>query len=169
MTRRLLLSTAALLLSACEDGAPPVPAPQFPERYSLHPFEQRFGYSQAVRSGRTVYVSSTYAVDADGRLVGPGDFARQLDAAYANVARTLAAHGASFDDVVLERLYVTDMERFLAASDRRFRVHAPGALPALSVIEVRRLVDPGFLVAIEAVAELPVPEPDPADDGRTAR
>jgi enamine deaminase RidA (YjgF/YER057c/UK114 family) len=65
---------------------------------------------------------------------------------------------------VLERIYVTDMERFLEVSDRRFRYHSPTALPALSVIEVRRLVDPGFLVAIEAVVELP--EAEPAVDAR---
>ncbi len=145
-------------LAACDDGVRPPTPPVFPERFSLNAFEQRFGYSQAVKSGRTVYVSATYAVDAEGRLVGPGDFATQLDAAYANLARTLAAHGAQFEDVVLERVYVTDMERFLAASDRRFRYHAPTALPALSVIEVRRLADPGFLVAVEAVAELPAVE-----------
>lgn len=154
MSRRLLLA-ALLGLAACDDGAPPAAAPRFPERFTMHPFEQRFGYSQAVKSGRTVYVSATYAVDPEGRLVGAGDFAAQLDAAYTNLARTLAAHGAQFEDVVLERIYVTDMERFLAASDRRFRHHAANALPALTVIEVRRLADPGFLVAIEAVVELP--------------
>jgi enamine deaminase RidA (YjgF/YER057c/UK114 family) len=164
MRCRLPALTALAMLAGCEDGTPPAPAPRFPERLSLHAFEQRFGYSQAVQSGRTIYLSSTFAVDAEGKLVGPGDFAVQLDAAYTNLARTLAAHGAQFDDVVLERIYVTDMERFLEVSDRRFRYHSPTALPALSVIEVRRLVDPGFLVAIEAVVELP--EAEPAVDAR---
>jgi enamine deaminase RidA (YjgF/YER057c/UK114 family) len=159
---RPLLLVPLLLLAACEEGAPPAPAPRFPERLSLHGFEQRFGYSQAVKIGRTIHLSSTFAVDADGKLVGPGDFAAQLDAAYTNLARTLAAHGAQFDDVVFERIYVTDMDRFLEVSDRRFRYHSPTALPALSVVEVRRLVDPGFLIAIEAVAELP--EAGPAVD-----
>ena len=153
--RRLAVLAAVLLLAACEDGTPAAAAPVFPERFAMHGFERRFGYSQAVKSERTVYVSATFAVDAEGRLVGPDDFAAQLDAVYVNLARTLAAHGAQFEDVVLERIYVTDMDRFLAVSDRRFRYHAVNSLPALSVVEVRRLVDPGFLVAIEAVAELP--------------
>ncbi len=158
MARPLLAAVACTLLlalSGCEDGAPPAPAPSFKEPFHLNGFEQRFGYSQSVKVGRTLYVSATMAVDPDGKLVGPGDLGAQLDAAYANLARTLVAHGAAFDDVVLERIYVTDMAAFLALSDRRFRYYPQNALPALSLVEVRRLIDPGFMVAIEAVVELP--------------
>ncbi len=157
--RRLLLalvcSSCVALLAGCEDGAPAPPAPHFKEPFHLNAYEQRFGYSQAVKVGRTLYVSATMAVDAEGRLVAPDDVGAQLDAAYTNLARTLGAHGARLEDVVLERIYVTDMTRFLEIADRRFRYHSPNALPAMTLVQVQRLVDPGFLVAIEAVVELP--------------
>jgi 2-iminobutanoate/2-iminopropanoate deaminase len=144
----------ALLLGACEQEAPE-PAPRIPEPFHLNNYEQTFGYSQAVKVGRTVYISATVAVDAEGRLVAPGDLAGQLDAVYTNLAATLKAEGAGFPQVVMERIYTTDMDALLKISDKRFKYYPHGQLPATSWMEVRRLVDPGFLVAIEAVVELP--------------
>jgi enamine deaminase RidA (YjgF/YER057c/UK114 family) len=95
------------------------------------------------------------AVDAEGRLVAPGDMAGQLRAAYANIRRTLAAHRAEFDEVVKETIYTTDMEALLKASDVRFEYYDKERLPVVSWVQVQRLVDKGFLVEIEVVAELP--------------
>ena len=153
--RRLLLPLACVaLLAACE-AEPPPPAPRIPEPFHLNGYEKNFGYSQAVKIGKTVYISATVAVDADGRLVSPGDMAGQLDAVYTNLGATLKAEGASFGQVVSERIYTTDMEGLLKVTDRRLKYYREAQLPATSWLEVRRLVDPGFLVAIEAVAELP--------------
>jgi enamine deaminase RidA (YjgF/YER057c/UK114 family) len=141
-------------LAACEQEPPPVES-HIPEPLHLNAYEQSFGYSQAVKVGHTLYISATVAVDAEGKLVSPGDMAGQLDAVYANLAATLKAAGAGFSQVVVERIYTTNMEALLKVSDRRLKYYTAGQLPATSWFEVRRLVDPGFLVAIEAVAELP--------------
>ena len=117
--------------------------------------EKNFGYAQAVQVDRTLYISSSVAVDAQGRLVAPGDLKGQLQAAYQNLAATLRAHGASFDHVVREDIFTTDMEQLLAVSDLRFDYYSKDGLPAGTWVEVERLVDPGFLVAISATAELP--------------
>ena len=152
--RAVALIGLGVLLGACE-AEPPAPAPRIPEPFHLNSYEQTFGYSQAVKVGRTVYIAATVAVDSEGRLVSPGDMAGQLDAIYTNLAATLKAEGAGFGQVVMERIYTTDMEALLKISDHRFKYYPHGQLPATSWLEVRRLVDPGFLVAIEAVAELP--------------
>jgi 2-iminobutanoate/2-iminopropanoate deaminase len=104
---------------------------------------------------KTLYVSGTVAVDSNGRLVAPGDMAGQMRAAYANIRRTLAAHGADFDEVVKETIYATDMDALLKSSDVRFEYYDKERLPTVSWVQVQRLVDPGFLVEIEVVAELP--------------
>jgi 2-iminobutanoate/2-iminopropanoate deaminase len=88
-------------------------------------------------------------------LVAPGDMAGQLRAAYANIRRTLAAHRAEFDEVVKETIYTTDMEALLKASDVRLEYYDKERLPTISWVQVQRLVDKGFLVEIEVVAELP--------------
>jgi 2-iminobutanoate/2-iminopropanoate deaminase len=149
------LAVALAALGGCSEGEPPAPPARIPEPFHLNRYEQSFGYSQAVKIGRTVYISATVAVDGEGKLIGPGDMATQLDAVYANLAATLTAEGGGFAQVVMERIYTTDMEALLKVADRRLHFYPEGQRPATTWVEVRRLVDPGFLVAVEAVAELP--------------
>src|ERR1700722_3879063 len=102
MRRRVLLMAwvvAAVGLAACERQAEP-PPPRVKQVFHLNPFEKDFGYSQAVLVDKTLYISGSVAADQNGRLVAPGEMAGQMRAAYANIRRTLAAHGADFDEVV---------------------------------------------------------------------
>jgi enamine deaminase RidA (YjgF/YER057c/UK114 family) len=153
---RILCVLPVLGLLACEREAEPVSAPpRVKQVFHLNGYEKDFGYSQAVLVDKTLYISGTVAVDDKGRLVAPGDMAGQMRAAYANIRLTLAAHGADFDEVVKETIYTTDMDRLLKASDVRFEYYDKERLPTVSWIQVQRLVDPGFLIEIEVVAELP--------------
>ena len=146
----------ALALCACErEPAPVVAPPRMEQVFHLNAYEKDFGYSQAVLIDKTLYVSGSVAVDGNGRLVAAGDMAGQMRAAYANIRRTLAAHGADFQEVVKETIYTTDMDALLKVSDLRFEYYDKERLPAVSWVQVQRLVDPGFLVEIEVVAELP--------------
>lgn len=155
-TMAILCLLSAWGPSGCEREPPPVIAPPRVEQvFHLNAYEKDFGYSQAVLIDKTLYVSGSVAVDANGRLVSPGDMAGQMRAAYANIRRTLAAHGADFQEVVKETIYTTDMDALLKASDIRFEYYDKERLPAVSWVQVQRLVDPGFLVEIEVIAELP--------------
>jgi len=149
-----MCAVAALSLGSCERESeqPPMRVKQV---FHLNSYEKDFGYSQAVLVDKTLYVSGSVAVDAEGRLVAPGDMAGQLRAAYTNIRNTLAAHRAEFDEVVKETIYTTDMEALLKASDVRFEYYDKERLPVVSWVQVQRLVDKGFLVEIEVVAELP--------------
>ncbi len=82
-------------LSACDREPAPPPA-RVKQIFHLNPYEQDFGYSQAVLIDKTLYISGSVAADQSGHLVAPGDMAGQMRAAYSNIRRTLAAHGASF-------------------------------------------------------------------------
>jgi 2-iminobutanoate/2-iminopropanoate deaminase len=151
---RLVCIVATLGLASCEREAEP-PPPRVKQVFHLNGYEKDFGYSQAVLVDKTLYVSGTVSVDAEGRLIAAGDMAGQLRAAYTNVRRTLAAHHSDFDEVVKETIYTTDMESLLKASDVRLEYYDKERLPTVSWVEVKRLVDPGFLVEIEVIAELP--------------
>jgi 2-iminobutanoate/2-iminopropanoate deaminase len=150
----MMCAVAALSLASCERESeqPPMRVKQV---FHLNGYEKDFGYSQAVLVDKTLYVSGSVAVDAEGRLVAPGDMAGQLRAAYTNIRNTLAAHRAEFDEVVKETIYTTDMDALLKASDVRFEYYDKERLPTVSWVQVQRLVDKGFLVEIEVVAELP--------------
>lgn len=142
------------LLCACERPPEPPPA-KVRQIFNLNGYERDFGYSQAVLVGQTLYISGSVPADKDGMLVAPGDMAGQVRAVYTNVQRTLAATGLSFDHVVKETIYTTDMDAFLKAADIRFEFYSKDHLPATAWMQVQRLIDPGFLVEIDVIAELP--------------
>jgi 2-iminobutanoate/2-iminopropanoate deaminase len=146
----------ALGLTACGREHEPESTPaRVKQVFHLNAYEKDFGFSQAVLIDKTLYISGSVSADQSGRLVAPGDMAGQMRAAYSNIQRTLAAHGADFDEVVKETIFTTDMEALLKASDLRFEYYAKERLPTTSWVQVQRLVDPGFLVEIEVIAELP--------------
>jgi 2-iminobutanoate/2-iminopropanoate deaminase len=149
-----IVCIAVLALGACE-REPESPPMRVKRVFHLNPYEKDFGYSQAVLIDKTLYISGSVAADQSGRLVAAGDMAGQMRAAYSNIRSTLAAHGADFDEVVKETIYTTDMDALLKASDVRFEVYNKERLPTTSWVQVQRLVDPGFLVQIEVIAELP--------------
>ena len=158
MIERPLLAIGLLALSvaACDREHEPEPPPlRVKQVFHLNAYEKDFGYSQAVLIDKTLYVSGSVAADQHGRLVAPGDMAGQMHAAYSNIKSTLAAHGADFSEVVKETIYTTDMDALLKASDIRFEYYDKERLPTASWVQVQRLVDPGFLVEIEVIAELP--------------
>ncbi len=115
------------------------------------PWETKVGYSRAVRVGRFIAVSGSAAIDEQGELVGEGDMYAQAKQCIEVVATALERAGASLSDVVRTRIFVTDIERW----DEAGRAHQEAfgdVMPATSMVEVVRLIDPRMLVEIEADA-----------------
>jgi enamine deaminase RidA (YjgF/YER057c/UK114 family) len=108
---------------------------------------------------RLVFLAGQVAWGADGRTVGEGDLAAQVEQCYLNVATALAAAGASFDDVVKLTLYFVDWtpDKLAIAGEgiaRAAETLGITALPPLTGIGVAALAEPGLLVEVEAIAVL---------------
>lgn len=118
---------------------------------SASPWEEKVGYSRAVKMGSTIEVSGTVATDEQGNLVAEGDAYGQTKFIYQRIEKILIQAGASFSDVVRVRMFVTDISRW----EEYARAHHEffhSIKPCNTMVEVNALIGKGFLVEIEATA-----------------
>ena len=116
-------------------------------------WEPIVGYSRAVKVDGRIYVTGTTALGADGELVGIGDAYQQAKQCIINIESALKRLDAGLEHVVRTRMFVTDISRweeFGRAHGEFFR----DIMPATTMVEVSRLIDPRMLIEIEADAEL---------------
>src|SRR5438093_11031264 len=113
-------------------------------------------YSQVVvaTGRRLVFVSGQVSMDADGKLVAPGDFAGQARQVYANLRAALEGAGVAPADVAKLTTYVVGYKPELRSSLAAARAMIFGAaeLPASTLVGVPALAEPGYLLEVEAIA-----------------
>jgi enamine deaminase RidA (YjgF/YER057c/UK114 family) len=116
-------------------------------------WEEIVGYSRAVRVGSRIYLTGTTAIDENGQIVGTGDAYLQTVQIIRNVERALKQAGATLENVVRTRMFVTDIRRW-EEYGRAHREFFGSIRPCATMIEVRALIDPAMLIEIEVEAEL---------------
>lgn len=117
------------------------------------PWESSVGYSRAIRVDNTIEVAGTTAIN-EGQLVGAGDAYAQTICILEIIKEAIEALGATMDDVVRTRMYVTDISLFKEIG-KAHGEYFKDIRPASTMVEISRLVDPGMLIEIEAVARIP--------------
>lgn len=113
-------------------------------------WEDIVGYSRAVKIGNIIEIAGTTAVE-DGKVVGINDAYLQTKIIIQKIERVLIEAGATLNDVVRTRMFVTNIllwEEIGKAHGEFFR----DIKPASTMVEVKSLVDSNMLVEIEATA-----------------
>lgn len=116
-------------------------------------WEGLVGYSRAVKVGTRIYVTGTTATDENSNIVGIGDAYAQTVQVIKNIEKALQALGAALENVVRTRMFVTDISRW-EEYGRAHGEHFRDIMPATTMVEVSKLIDPQMLIEIEVDAEI---------------
>lgn len=109
--------------------------------------------SQTVRTNDTVYFSGIVAATGEGDVVAKGDAAGQIRFILQTLDRLLAEEGMSFANLVSTTVYAADIDA-VSAQLAIFAEAFAGHPPAMTLIEIKRLASPDYLLELVAVAAL---------------
>ncbi|HEX5006105.1 MAG TPA: RidA family protein [Hyphomonadaceae bacterium] len=110
------------------------------------------GFSRAVRVGDLVFVSGCAPIAADGSVAAPGDVKGQTSRCFDIIEAALVEAGADMKHVVRTRIFLTDMARWKEAAEAHGERFAGEIEPATSFLGTSALINPGWLVEVEADA-----------------
>ena len=122
---------------------------EIPEYFLLRPeVEKAYGYSHAVKIGNDIKISGAVSMDDDGNPTAIGDIEQQMKNCYSDLEKVLAHYGCTFDDVVVENVFTTNMPMFLEIAAYRNEIYK-NQFPTGSWIGVKELALPEFMIEIE--------------------
>jgi len=125
------------------------PSIEKPEYFQLRPeLEDAYGYSHAVKIGNHIKISGAVSMDDDGNPLAIGDMEQQMKNCYADLEKILKHYNCTFDDVVKEDVFTTDMSKFLEVAGYRAEIYNNG-FPAGSWLGVKELALPELMIEIE--------------------
>ena len=114
------------------------------------PWEDKVGYSRAVKVGNVIEVTGTVA-DDKGQLLGGNDPYLQTKFVLEKIKETLEKAGATLEHVVRTRIFVTNIEQWETIG-KAHQEYFGDIKPCTTMVEVSRLIDDKYLVEIEATA-----------------
>ena len=114
------------------------------------------GYNNGMLAGpgRMLAIAGQIACDAEGKLVS-SDFVQQFARSLANVVAVLHEAGGVPSDLITLRIYVTDKKLYVARTKEigaAYRELMGSHYPAMALLQVADLLEPGALVEIEGLA-----------------
>ena len=122
------------------------------EYFLLRPeLEKMYGYSHAVKIGDDLKISGAVSMDDEGNLIGAGDMDLQMRNCYSDLEKILTHYGYTFDDVIAENVYTTDMAEFIRVSGYRNTIYKKH-FPTGTWLEVKGLALPDQMIEIDMEA-----------------
>lgn len=122
------------------------------EYFYLRPdVEKAYGYTHAVKIGNDIKISGAVSMDDAGNPTAVGDLEQQMKNCYSDLAKVLKHYGCTFDDVVVENIFTTNMPEFLKQAGYRNTIYTK-QFPTGSWLGVKELALPEFMIEIELEA-----------------
>ncbi|MFL0354689.1 RidA family protein [Xanthomarina sp. GH4-25] len=155
----LTLIITASLVSCKEETKTETPQPEpqpivvevdeTPDYFLLRPeVEKAYGYSHAVKIGNDIKISGAVSMDDEGNPTAVGDLEQQMKNCYADLEKVLKHYGCTFDDVVKEDVFTTNMPKFLEVAGYRAEIYKK-QFPTGTWLGVKELAIPEFMIEIE--------------------
>lgn len=120
-----------------------------PEYFSLRPeTEKAYGYTHAVKIGNDIKISGAVSMDDAGNPTAVRDLLQQMKNCYSDLDKVLKHYGCTFDDVIVENVFTTNMPEFLKQSAYRNTIYTK-QFPTGSWLGVKELALPDFMIEIE--------------------
>jgi enamine deaminase RidA (YjgF/YER057c/UK114 family) len=122
------------------------------EYFNLRPkLEKEYGYTHAVRIGDDLKISGAVSMNDSGMIVAPGNMEQQMKNCYSDLEKILQRYGYTYDDVVAENIYTTNMADFIKVSGFRNSIYKK-QFPTGTWLEVKGLAVTGQLIEIDMEA-----------------
>ncbi|MDH3492946.1 MAG: RidA family protein [Acidobacteriota bacterium] len=132
-----------------------MPNNEAPEYFNLRPeVEMQYGYTHAVKIGNDIKISGAVSMDENGNPTAIGDLEQQMKNCYSDLEKVLEHYNCSFDNVVVENIFTTDMAGFLNIAGYRTEIYKK-QFPTGTWLEVKGLALPEFMIEIELEAYCP--------------
>jgi len=120
-----------------------------PDYFLLRPdVEKAYGYSHAVKIGNSIKISGAVSMDDEGNPISAGDIEQQMKNCYSDLEKILTHYGCTFDDVVKEDVFTTNMPLFMEHAGYRTQIYN-NHFPTGSWLGVKELALPEFMIEIE--------------------
>ena len=122
------------------------------EYFNLRPkLEKEYGYTHAVKIGHDLKISGAVSMNDSGIIVAPGNMEQQMKNCYNDLEKILQHYGYTYDDVVAENIYTTNMEEFIKIAGSRNSIYKK-QFPTGTWLEVKGLAVKGQLIEIDMEA-----------------
>lgn len=116
---------------------------------SHSPYEDKIGFSRAVRIGDLIAISGTAPINPDGSTAGIDNVHAQTTACLKIIEKAVKDAGAELNDVIRTRVMLTDISRWQEAGQAHGEFFGD-IKPACTFVEVKGLINKEWLVEIEA-------------------
>jgi enamine deaminase RidA (YjgF/YER057c/UK114 family) len=124
------------------------------EKYNAENHGLDFYQGVIVNGGRLIYAAGQVANNPDNSIAGVGDWRRQAEKVYENIADILQAAGATPGSAVKETTWVLDISAWREHGTAVRRAFYQGDYPASTLVEIPGLARPEFLVEVEVIAAI---------------